>query len=93
MDSAVRWIFEAIAKAQARRGDLRSAVATADGLTQPSHRASLLQEIGATQVQGGRTQSALIWARALPSPSDKAHALVGIAQALSTPKTKRAAKQ
>ena len=93
MDSAVRWIFEAIAKAQARRGDLRSAVATANGLTQPSHRDSLFQEIGAIQVQGGRTQSALIWARALPSPSDKAHALVGIAQALSTPKTKRAAKQ
>jgi hypothetical protein len=92
MDNAVRWILEAIAKAQARRGDLRSAVATADGLTQPSYRASLLQEIGATQVQGGRTQSALIWARALPSPSDKAHALVGIAQALSTPKTKRTAK-
>ncbi len=68
MDSAVRWIFEAIAKAQARRGDLRSAVATADGLTQPSHRASLLEEIGAIQVQGGRTQSALIWARALPVP-------------------------
>jgi len=93
MDNTVRWIFEAIAKAQARRGDLRSAVATADGLTQPSHRASLLQEIGAIQVQGGRTHSALIWARALPSRSDKAHALVGIAQALSTPKTKRAAKQ
>jgi hypothetical protein len=92
-DYAVRWSLEAIAKAQARRGDLRSAVATADGLTQPSHRASLFPEIGATQVQGGRTHSALVWARALPSPSDKAHALVGIAQALSTPKTKRAAKQ
>jgi tetratricopeptide (TPR) repeat protein len=93
MDSTVRWALEAIAKAQARRGDLHSAVTTADDLTQPSHRASLIQAIGATQVQSGHTQSALIWARALPSPSDKAHALVGIAQALSTPKSKPAAKR
>jgi pentatricopeptide repeat protein len=93
MDSVMHWTLEAIAKAQARKGDLRAAVSTADGLTNVTHRLWLIQEIGAIQVQGGRTQSALIWARALPSPSDKAHALVGIAQALSTPKTKRAAKQ
>jgi hypothetical protein len=93
MDSTVHWALEAIAKAQARSGDLHSAVTTADDLTQPSHRASLIQAIGATQVQSGHTQSALIWARALPSPSDKAHALVGIAQALSTPKSKPAAKR
>jgi hypothetical protein len=93
MDSVMHWTLEAIAKAQARIGDLRAAVSTADGLTNATHRFLLIQVIGAIQVQVGRTQSALIWARALPSPSDKAHALVGIAQALSTPKTERAAKQ
>lgn len=92
IDNSVRLALEAQAKAQAGKGDLRTAVATADGLTNSSDRFRLIQDIGAIQVQAGRTSQALVWARALPSPSDKAYALLGIAQGLSAPKTKPAAK-
>jgi hypothetical protein len=92
MDTLVGSALEAIAKAQAKQGDVRNALATADGLTTPSRRLALLGEIGAVQVRAGRTHQALTWARALPSPSDKAYALLGIAQGLSAPKIKPAVK-
>jgi hypothetical protein len=93
MDGMMRWTLDALAKAQARKGDLRSAITTADEFSQPAYRFSLLQEIGTMQAQSGRTQQALAWARSLPSPSDKAYALLGIAQGLASAKTKLAAKK
>lgn len=92
VDGEVRMILESTARAQARKGDLKNALVTADGLAQPSERASLLQEIGAEQVRAGHEPSALAWANGLSSPSDKAYALLGIAQAGSTTKTKPTAK-
>lgn len=92
MDGMAHRALAAIAKAQTRKGDLPGAAATADGLTQPLHRSSLFREIGAIQVQSGRQQQALGWARALSSPSDKTYALLGIAETLSTPKSKLPSK-
>lgn len=82
MDGIVHWTLDAIAKAQARKGDLRGAVATADGLSQDSYRSSLFREIGAMEARNGRVNQALSWARALPSMADKAYALIGAAQGL-----------
>jgi len=89
IDNSVRLALEAQAKAQAGKGDLRAAVATADGLTDPFYRFSLLREFGLIQVRSGRTQQALAWARGLPSPSDKAYALLGVAQELSAMKNRK----
>ncbi len=87
MDGMVHWTLDAIAKAQARKGDLRGAVVAADGFSQPSYRASLFREIGVTQAKSGRANQALGWARALQSVSDKAYALLGIAQGLAGTKS------
>lgn len=88
----VNWTFEGMAKAQCRKGNLREALATSRELSNDSTRSRLIQELGAIQVHAGRTQEALTWARALPSPSNKTYALLGIAQGLAAQKTKPTAK-
>jgi tetratricopeptide (TPR) repeat protein len=87
MDGIVHWTLEAIAKAQARKGDIRGAVATADGFSQESYRSSLFRKIGAMEAQNDRVNQALSWARALPSTGDKVYALLGTAEGLSTGKS------
>lgn len=88
LDVAIRQAQEAIAKAHARKGDLAGAITAANELNLPIDRLGLIKEISAIQTQTARTESALRWARGLPSPSDKAYALLGIATALSDAKNK-----
>lgn len=94
LDVAVRQAQGAIAKAHARKGDLAGALAAANELNLPSDRLGLIQEISAIhiQTQTARTEAAIRWARGLPSPSDKAYALLGIATALSDTKNKTTPK-
>lgn len=92
LDVAIRQAQEAIAKAYARKGDLASAIATANELNLSSERLRLIKEISALQTQTAATESALRWARGLPSPSDKAYALLGIATGLSEVKNKKTPK-
>jgi tetratricopeptide (TPR) repeat protein len=92
LDVAIRQAQEAIAKAYARKGDLAGAIAAANELNLPSDRLGLIKEISALQTQTAGTESALRWARGLPSPSDKAYALLGIATALPDAKNKRTPK-
>ena len=92
LDVAVRHAQEAIAKAHARKGDLASAIAVANEVNLSSDRLRLIKEISALQTQTARTESALRWARGLPSPSDKAYALLGIATELSDAKNKKTPK-
>jgi tetratricopeptide (TPR) repeat protein len=92
LDVAVRQAQEAIAKAHARKGDLAGAIAAANELNLQSDRLELIKEISALQTQTARTESALRWARGLPSPSDKSYALLGIATALSDAKNKKTPK-
>ena len=75
--------LDAIAKASARKGDLRGALAIADELNQPAARLHLIKDLSALHVQTGHKDETLTWARRLSSFSEKVFALVGIATGLS----------
>jgi hypothetical protein len=84
--------LDAIAKAYARKGDLRGAMALADETRHPAARFHLIKDVGTIQVQAGRKADTLRWARALSNAPEKVFALVGIATALWSETHKRQAK-
>lgn len=82
MDLNIRRGLEAIAKAFATKGDLRTAMAVANELNKPA-KLDLIKEVFALQVKSGSKEQTLRWARNLSTPSEKVFALVGIATGLS----------
>ena len=92
IDYEIRAAHKAIALAYARHGSLAEASNIAAN-PDFSYGKDLFEEIGKVSAEGGHEIRAIAWARALSSPTDKAYALLGIAQALSVPKNKPAAKQ
>lgn len=74
----------AIALALTRKGALSEATTMTVKFSTPSRRLETLREVGIVQSQSGRTQTALKWARALPSPAEKVYALLGIAEGRPT---------
>ena len=83
IDGDIQRGLEAIARAFARKGDLRGAMAVADELNQPAHRLHLIKDLSTLHIQAGRKEHTLQWARNLSSPSERVFALVGIATGLS----------
>jgi len=81
--------LDALAKASARKGDLRGALSVADELNQPAARLHLIKDLSALHVKTGHTNDTLTWARHVSSLSEKAFALVGIATGLSHTTEKR----
>lgn len=84
--------LEAIALAYARQGSLAEASKVAADFDF-HYREDLFKEIGKITAEGGQETRAITWVRTLTSPSDKAYALLGIAETLSAPKSKPASKQ
>ena len=82
LDRDIQRGLEAIAKAFARKGDLRSATAVADELYDSTKRLELIKDLSTLLVKAGHKEQTLSWTRALSSPSNKVFALVGIATAL-----------
>lgn len=70
----------AVAKALARKGALADATAVTAKLVNPSRRLEAIRDLGIIQSQTGRLETALKWARKLPSAAEKVYALVGIAE-------------
>jgi tetratricopeptide (TPR) repeat protein len=89
VDADIQVGLDAIAKALARKGDLRDAMAVADELNQPPHRLDLIKELSTLHVLSGRKEHTLRWARSLSNLSEKVCAFVGIAAALSQETDKR----
>ena len=92
VDGDIQRGLEAIARAFARKGDLSGAMAVADQLNQPAPRFHLIKDLSMLQIQAGREEATLRWARNLSNPSERVFALVGIATGLSHHTDKRKAK-
>ena len=93
IEDDLRCGLEAIAKALARKGDLRGATAVVDELDETANRHPVIKDLTFLHTQSGRTEDTLRWARSLSRRSEKVFALVGIATALSQETDKKKSKR
>ena len=75
------WVDFAVATA--KTGDIKTALNILESLGNSARNPSAIERIAGVVVAGGTIDKALVWARSLHNPRDKASALLGIAKALS----------
>lgn len=81
VDDDTRHAYESIALAYVKQGSLSKAAQVAVDLDS-HYRGELFRDIGKVAAEGNKEALALAWARELPSSTDKAYALIGIAGGL-----------
>lgn len=72
-----------LATATAKTGDIKTALNTLESLGSSARNPSAIERISGAVVAGGNIDKALVWARSLHNPRDKASALLGVAKTLS----------
>ncbi|MDC4207172.1 MAG: hypothetical protein MPW14_24985 (plasmid) [Candidatus Manganitrophus sp.] len=89
-------IFKDLSIAQARRGDIDGATATADliccnskSFFEAKLRAEALRAIAAARIEKGGDDSVSKWALSQPTPVEKTYALLGVAEGLQHRKAQR----
>jgi hypothetical protein len=78
-----------LATATAKTGDFKTALDILESLEHSARTPNAIKRIAGAVVAGGKIDKALVWARSLHDPLNKASAFIGVADAMSYDRTSR----